>query len=391
MTEQTNLVPKRRFEEFQNTYAWEQRKLGEIAEFNPKSILPNQFEYVDLESVVGTSLITHRTEQKGSAPSRAQRLAKRGDIFYQTVRPYQKNNYLFDLPYEDFVFSTGYAQMRPNVDSYFLLSRIQEEKFTSNVLDRSTGTSYPAINSNDLAQIEIGVPTFPKEQEKIGNFFKQLDNTLALHQRKLEKTKALKSAYLSEMFPAEGEYEPKRRFAGFTQAWEQCKIGEIFKVTRGQVLAATETSENKTDEMPYPVYSSQTKNNGLMGYYKDYLFDTAITWTTDGANAGTVNYRDGKFYSTNVNGVLLSDEGYANKAVAEALNRVAWKYVSRVGNPKLMNNIMSDIVISLPLAIEEQNKISEFFESIDHLIALQQHKLEKLQNIKKAYLNEMFV
>ncbi|WOV89238.1 restriction endonuclease subunit S [Sporosarcina oncorhynchi] len=148
----------------------------------------------------------------------------------------------------------------------------------------------------------------------------------------------------------------------------------MFKVTRGQVLAATETSENKTDEMPYPVYSSQTKNNGLMGYYKDYLFDTAITWTTDGANAGTVNYRGGKFYSTNVNGVLLSEEGYTNKAVAEALNSVAWKYVSRVGNPKLMNNTMGDIVISLPLAIEEQNEISGFLDSIDNLITLHQRK-----------------
>nr|MBQ4911228.1 restriction endonuclease subunit S [Heyndrickxia faecalis] len=185
---------------------------------------------------------------------------------------------------------------------------------------------------------------------------------------------------------------PKRRFKEFqnTSAWEQRKVGEIFKVTRGQVLAATETSENKTDETPYPVYSSQTKNDGLMGYYKDYLFDTAITWTTDGANAGTVNYRNGKFYSTNVNGVLLSDEGYANKAVAEALNLVAWKYVSRVGNPKLMNNTMSDIIISLPLDIKEQDKISEFLESIDHLITLHQRKLEKMKALKSAYLSEMF-
>ena len=75
------------------------------------------------------------------------------------------------------------------------------------------------------------------------------------------------------------------------------------------MLATTKISEVKTNEMCFPVYSSQTKNNGLMGYYNKYLFNTAITWTTDGANAGTVNYREGKFYSTNVNGVLLSDDG----------------------------------------------------------------------------------
>lgn len=136
------------------------------------------------------------------------------------------------------------------------------------------------------------------------------------------------------------EMVPKVRFQEFTEDWGKHKVGDLFKVTRGQVLAANETSVSQSEIMPYPVYSSQTKQNGLMGYYKDYLFDTAITWTTDGANAGTVNYREGKFYSTNGNGVLLSSEGYANKLVAEIINREAWKWASHVGNPKLMNNVM---------------------------------------------------
>ena len=75
-------------------YSWEQRKLGEIADFNPKEDLPLTFEYVDLESVSGTTMIAHRTEQKSSAPSRAQRLARLGDLFYQNVRTYHKYNYL---------------------------------------------------------------------------------------------------------------------------------------------------------------------------------------------------------------------------------------------------------------------------------------------------------
>ncbi len=157
-------------------------------------------------------------------------------------------------------------------------------------------------------------------------------------------------------------------------SWEQRKVQDIYKITRGYVLAAPETNENPSDDMPYPVYSSQTKNNGLMGYYKDYLYEDAITWTTDGANAGTVNYRPGKFYCTNVCGVLLSEEGYANKCAAEALNSVAWKWVSHVGNPKLMNNVMGEIPISLPVSIEEQNQISRFLEEIDNLITLQQRE-----------------
>ncbi|MDW8758361.1 restriction endonuclease subunit S [Streptococcus suis] len=191
-------VPKRRFPGF--TDDWELRKLGEVAEINPKSQIPEKFEYVDLESVVGTSLISHRTVRAESAPSRAQRLALPGDIFYQTVRPYQKNNYLFDLSDDNYVFSTGYAQLRPKIDDRYLMIKIQDDGFVKEVLDRCTGTSYPAINSKDLSQISIDVPTSLPEQEAIGTFFSTLDQQITLHQRKLEKLKNLKKALLNELF-----------------------------------------------------------------------------------------------------------------------------------------------------------------------------------------------
>ncbi|MGJ3791936.1 restriction endonuclease subunit S [Lactiplantibacillus argentoratensis] len=190
--------PQLRFSGFAD--AWEQRKLGDIAEFNPKAALPERFEYVDLESVVGTDLIFHRTENKGDAPSRAQRLAQPGDVFYQTVRPYQKNNYLYDLPYDNYVFSTGYAQMRPNINGYFLLSRLQEEGFVNTVLGRSTGTSYPAINANDLAEIEIRIPKSREEQDLIGKLFFNLDHLITLHQRKLKHLQLQKKGLLQQMF-----------------------------------------------------------------------------------------------------------------------------------------------------------------------------------------------
>ncbi len=183
---------------------------------------------------------------------------------------------------------------------------------------------------------------------------------------------------------------PQLRFEGFTDDWEERKIKDIFKITRGKVLAATETSEEKSDISPFPVYSSQTKNNGLMGYYKDYLFDTAITWTTDGANAGTVSYRSGRFYSTNVNGVLISDKGYTNKAISEILNLEAWKWVSHVGNPKLMNNVMGDISIMIPSSFEEQDRLSDFLNQLDDTIALHQRKLDLLKEQKKGFLQKMF-
>ncbi|MEK4723906.1 MULTISPECIES: restriction endonuclease subunit S [Lactococcus] len=191
-------VPELRFAGFADD--WEERKLKDIAQFNPKTVLPDEFEYVDLESVVGTEMISHRTESKDQAPSRAQRLAQKGDVFYQTVRPYQMNNYLYDLPYDNYVFSTGYAQMRPNIDSYFLLNSVQNKQFVQHVLDRSTGTSYPAINSSDLSNIEIHVPSKLSEQQKIGAFFQQLDETIALHQRKLDLLKEQKKGFLQKIF-----------------------------------------------------------------------------------------------------------------------------------------------------------------------------------------------
>lgn len=170
---------------FTKTNPWEQRKLLELADFNPYSELPDEFEYVDLESVVGTVMIGYRHENKDTAPSRAQRLARQGDLFFQTVRPYQKNNYLFKKTDNNYVFSTGYAQMRPYVDGDFLLSLIQTESFVKVILDNCTGTSYPTINVNDLANIKVNCPHDKVEQRKIGAFFTVLDKNIALHQRKL--------------------------------------------------------------------------------------------------------------------------------------------------------------------------------------------------------------
>ena len=191
-------VPELRFAGF--TEPWEQRKLGEVAQFNPVSDLPSEFEYVDLESVVGTEMIGHRHETRESAPSRAQRLARTGDIFYQAVRPYQKNNYLYEKPGEDYVFSTGYVQMRPSVNGSFLFSTLQRGSFVDEVLNHCTGTSYPAINSSDLANIVVSIPSDEREQALIGNAIRMLDNLITLHQRKHDQLATLKKSLLEKMF-----------------------------------------------------------------------------------------------------------------------------------------------------------------------------------------------
>ncbi|EID26122.1 type I restriction modification DNA specificity domain protein [Streptococcus oralis SK1074] len=194
------IVPEIRLNGFEGE--WKKLKLRDVVHTNPKSELPENFKYIDLESVVGTRIEKIREERKESAPSRAQRLAKKGDVFYQTVRPYQKNNYLFKLDDIDYVFSTGYAQLRPicnRCDSDFLLILLQNNRFLNKVLDRCTGTSYPAINVNDLIEILIAIPSY-EEQQVIGAYFSNLDNLINSHQEKISQLETLKKKLLKDMF-----------------------------------------------------------------------------------------------------------------------------------------------------------------------------------------------
>jgi len=173
--------PELRFPGF--TDAWEQRKLSEVVTINPKTELPDEFKYVDLESVVGTNLLGFKVIKKENAPSRAQRLASYGDVFYQTVRPYQRNNYLFENVDKDVVFSTGYAQLRSKLDSYFLLTLVQNDNFVKVVLDNCTGTSYPAINGSELGKITVQIPSNEVEANQIGKVFRGIDKSITLHQQ----------------------------------------------------------------------------------------------------------------------------------------------------------------------------------------------------------------
>ncbi len=190
--------PELRFPGF--TEDWEQRKLSEVVTINPKTELPDEFKYVDLESVVGTNLLGFKVIKKENAPSRAQRLASYGDVFYQTVRPYQRNNYLFENVDKDVVFSTGYAQLRSKLDSYFLLTLVQNDNFVKVVLDNCTGTSYPAINGSELGKITVQIPSNEVEANQIGKVFRGIDKSITLHQRKLDCLISIKKALLQQLF-----------------------------------------------------------------------------------------------------------------------------------------------------------------------------------------------
>lgn len=378
--------PEIRFPGFMDD--WEERKLNEIAEFNPKSNLPDEFEYVDLESVVGTIMISHRTENKEYAPSRAQRLAQKGDIFYQTVRPYQKNNYLFDLDADNYVFSTGYAQIRPHDSSEFLMARIQEENFVKNVLNNSTGTSYPAINSSDLANIQVAVPTLG-EQELIGNVFVNIDDTITLHQRKLDLLKETKKGFLQKMFPKNGAKVPEIRFPGFTGDWEERKLVEV--VNRYDNLRVPITaSERVSGDTPY------FGANGIQDYVEGYTHEGEfILVAEDGANDlknYPVQYVSGKVWVNNHAHVIQAKDDLAdNKFLVNSIRSINIEpFLVGGGRAKLNADVMMKLEVMIPLK-KEQIKIGTFFKQIDDTITLHQRKLDLLKETKKGFLQKMFV
>ena len=392
-------APRIRFKGF--TDDWEQRKLGEIAssfeyglnaaakEFDGKNKYIRITDIYDDSREFDQNNVTSPDIDLLNADS--YKLTK-GDILFARTGASVGKTYIYK-DFDGLVYYAGFLIRAKIKDSYipeFIFQSTLTKAYEKFIKVTSMRSGQPGVNAQEYSQFELMIPEKP-EQDKIGIYFTSLDQLITLHQRKLEKLKIVKKAMLENCFPKNGEKVPKFRFSGFSGDWEQRKVSEIFKITRGYVLAATETADIKDDKNCYPVYSSQTKNEGLMGFYSEYLYENAITWTTDGANAGTVRYRSGKFYCTNVCGVLLSEEGYANKAVSEALNSVAWKYVSHVGNPKLMNNVMADIEIVIPKLVKEQETISRYFDEIDHLITLHQRKLEKLKIIKKSFLEKMFV
>lgn len=386
---------------------WEQRKLGELAVFNPKEELPDEFEYVDLESVVGTEMLFHRTENKATAPSRAQRLAHTGDLFYQTVRPYQKNNYLFEKPDKHYVFSTGYAQLRPFIDGYFLLALVQNGQFVKVVLDNCTGTSYPAINSNDLAKIEVFSPTDENEHHQIGAYFRHLDHLITLHQRKCEQTKKLKKYMLQNMFPQNEEKVPKIRFEGFTDDWEQRKFSDLVLIERGG--------------SPRPIDAFITDAPNGLNWVKigdapeqgRYITKTAEKIRPEGlAKTREVHPGDlilsnsmsfGKPYIMGIDGCI--HDGWL--LIRDIQKRFDLKFLCHIlGTEQMLNqyrslaagstvnNLNKELVgnttVTIP-ALEEQQVLGQYFENLDHLITLHQRKCDELQKIKKFMLQNMFL
>lgn len=194
-------VPKLRFKGFKGK--WIENILEEVTEINPSiKKLPQEFIYIDLESVESGVLAQKKQINLENAPSRAQRLLKKGDVIFQMVRPYQKNNYHF-FPNDnfDYVASTGYAQLRVFQSSEYLYQYLHTDIFVGKVLEKCTGSNYPAINSNDLSKIPLLLPPTLAEQEKIASCLTALDELITVQTEKIEQLRQHKMGLMQGLFP----------------------------------------------------------------------------------------------------------------------------------------------------------------------------------------------
>lgn len=285
------------------------------------------------------------------------------------------------------ILAGGLIIIKPNEYIFpgFLAYSLTYGKNHKLLASRAQGKSIVHIHANDLKTLNIIYPENLKEQQRIFALLEKLNKCIALQQRKLKLLKEIRKGIVENIRDNNFEYKEQKN------DFKDVKIKDMFKITRGKVLPKEKISSNKISPNIYPVFSSQTLNNGLLGFYKDYLFQNAITWTTDGANAGTVNFRNEKFYSTNVNGVLLQKKIKPDLLTADLLNLVAFKYVSKVGNPKLMNNTMANIRIKIPSNTNARIFYSKILNKCDTKIDFINKKIDYLTTFKRFLLQNMFI
>ena len=391
--------PRLRFKGF--TGEWKTEGFESVGEFNPKAEIPQIFQYVDLESVVGTQLISYREEFKETAPSRAQRLAKNGDLFFQAVRPYQKNNYLFEKNNENFVFSTGYIQICPQNDGYFLLTLVQKEEFVQEVLLRCTGTSYPAINTSSLQNIAILIPQTVEEQTHLGLFFRRLDSQIAESRAVLEKSRQLKKAMLAKMFPANGEKIPQIRFKGFEGEWEKVVVGDLGDIVTGNTPTTSDKDNYAEDgllwvtptDIKKTITTKTMKSLSEKGKKSARLLPPNSILVTCIASIGK-NTLIVEWGSCNqqINALIPKKEfnPYFLFVLSEFWSE-KMKKIAGSGTMDIINKTQfSEIETMLP-TIKEQTAIGNFFRQLDETIALQAAEVEKLNQLKKGLLAAMLV
>lgn len=418
MTEQSILVPQRRFKEFKSTQAWEEIELKNMGKtFTGLSgKTKDDFGHGSAEFVtymnVFSNPISDTTMTENVEVDLKQNKLEYGDVLFtvSSETPQEVGMSSVWLSNRPNVYLNSFCfGYRPtvNVSYLFLAYLFRSDTVRKKMMLLAQGISRYNISKNKVMELQVGLPNI-YEQEKIGNFFKQLDHTISLHRRKLEKIKALKSAYLSEMFPGKGEFVPKRRFSGFTQDWQVKKMGELAGNFEYGLNASAISFDgiNKYIRITDIDDETRTFNQRALTSPDAKLFNAEnyvlkkgdILFARTGASVGkTYRYResDGKVYYA---GFLIRariDPQFDSEFVFQStLTKQYYDFVritsQRSGQPGINAQEYSQFNLMVPV-LEEQRKIGNFFKQLDDIITHHQSKLKKLQNLKKAYLHEMFV
>ena len=381
MTEQAK-VPAIRFAGF--TDPWEQRKLGELYEKNDER---NTFG-LGAERTLSIATMTFNSEGNGADASSLPnyKVIRVGDVAFEghSNKSFAYGRFVVNAV-ADGIMSPRFSCLRPK-NSYpvrFWKYYIHSEQVMREILVRATksGTMMNELVIDDLFKQSIAVPQ-EAEQQAIGYFFSHLDTLITLHQRKYDKLVVFKKSMLEKMFPKDGESVPEIRFAGFTDPWEQRKLGELEKdatlyMGRGRVISAKDMSNTPGT---FPVYSSSALDDGRMGAYGKYMFNQElITWSIDGG--GAVFYRrKHRFSVTNVSGyIAVNPEKISCKFLAYAMSlahsRIKFDYTVKA-HPSVIRSLYT---MGIPISLQEQQVIGSFFSRLDDLITLHQRKRQWLK------------
>ncbi|WP_368113081.1 restriction endonuclease subunit S [Bifidobacterium adolescentis] len=410
------LVPQIRFTGF--TDPWEQRKLGEVAsgfEYGlnaAASDFDGEKKYLRITDIDDQTR-EFRTDDLSSPdinnPIDDRYLLKEGDILFARTGASVGKTYLYKAS-DGKTYYAGFlirAHVSDEADAGFIFQSTLTERYKQFVLLTSQRSGQPGINAQEYSDLLLPLPSL-MEQRRIGAFFDRLDSLITLHQRKYDKLCVLKKSMLDKMFPKGGSLYPEIRFAGFTDPWEQRKLGEVASGFEYGLNAAAsdfdgekkylritdiddQTREFRTDDL-----SSPDINNPIDDRY--LLKEGDILFARTGASVGkTYLYKasDGKtYYAGFLIRAHVSDEADAGFIFQSTLTERYKQFVlltsQRSGQPGINAQEYSDLLLPLP-SLMEQRRIGAFFDRLDSLITLHQRKLELLRNIKKSMLDKMFV
>lgn len=427
MAENEKLEPKRRFKEFQKAFPWEQRKLGDFGKATGGTSIESEFieggkyKVISIGSYSETSKYTDQGIRANKTQKTECRILNKGDLTMILNDKTSSGNIIgrvLLINADDFYV---YNQRTERIEVYkndyqpeFLYQLLNADNIRRKIICASQGNTQIYVNWTAISELKYMIPPLKEEQRKIGAFFEKLDSLIILHQRRLKKIEALKAAFLSEMFPAKGECEPKRRFAGYTGAWEQRKLLEsVEKVIdfRGRTpkklgmdwsdtgylaLSALNVKNGFIDPSVDAHYGNQVLYEAWMS--GNELHKGQVLFTTEAPMGNVAQVPDNKGY-------ILSQRTIAFEVKKELITE---NYLAVVlGSPKSFADLtalcsggtakgvsqksLSGFYISVPKELKEQEEIAKLFQNLDNLITLHQRRLEKLQAIKKAYLNEMFI